>query len=407
MRRTRASTTSLSLDQARRIALAAQAFDRPRPRGRVGVAHLRRAIRQIGLLQIDYVNVLVPAHYLVLFSRVGPYDRSLLDDLVHRRREFLEVWAHEASIVPVEDWPLLRHRMNPRDRRVRALAAFMGKHAVHASWVLEQIRARGALIASEVPEPDGGKARRGEWWGWGFSKVALEAHFARGTLAVADRRTLGFARVYDLVERIVPAEHLGREVTHEDAQRELLRRAARSLGVGTEYDLADYYRMPIRDARARIADLVAAGELREVRVEGWRESAYLHPEATLPRKIDACRLLSPFDPVVWYRPRAARLFGFDYRIEIYVPRPKRRWGYYVLPVLMGDRLVSRVDLKADRSARRLLVLAAHIEPGAKPAAVADALATELKTMAAWLGLESVSVGRRGRLARALGAACRT
>lgn len=400
-------SASLSLDEARRIALAAQGFDRPRPARRAGGDRLGQIIRQLGLLQIDFVNVLVPAHYMVPFSRLGAYDRALLDDLVYRRREFVEVWAHEASIVPMDRWPLLRYRTDPRDRKVRALTRFLGRHRAHADRVLDEVRTRGPVIASEVPEPDGGRSRRGVWWGWGYSKIALEAHFARGALAISERRTTGFARAYDLAERVVPAEHHGREVAIADAHRELLLLAARALGVGTADDLADYYRMPIRTVRGHLVEMAASGGLRQVRVEGWRDPAYMHPEAVRPRAIRARALLSPFDPVVWFRPRAERLFGFDYRIEIYVPEPKRRWGYYVLPFLLDDRLVARVDLKADRPAGRLLVQSAHLEKGSRPDAVAPALAAELNTMAGWLGLERVQVGRRGGFARALAAAVRS
>jgi len=244
-------------------------------------------------------------------------------------------------------------------------------------------------------------------WGWGMNlkSQVLEAHFGFGRLAVVERLP-NFARVYDLSERVILAEHHGRKVEREEAQRELLRLAARSHGIGTAGDLADYYRMPIGEARRRIAELVEAGELREARVEEWREPAYLHPDARAPKRIEASALLSPFDPVVWNRTRAARLFGFDYRIEIFTPQEKRRWGYYVLPFLLGERLVARVDLKADRAARRLLTLAAYIETGADPGAVADALAAELLMMAAWLGLDSVFVERRNGFARKLAGALR-
>ena len=395
-------TDTLSLSDARRIALAAQGFDRPRPKGRIETRHLRATLARLGLVQMDYVNVLVPAHYLPLFSRLGPYDRSQMDDLIYRQREFTEQWAHEASILPTSCWPLVRHLMGVNDRRARALAQFMEKHATYATWVLEEVRTRGALVAEEVLEPDGTKGRRGDWWGWTTAKATLEGHFASGALAVSERRRVGFARAYDLTERVIPQEHHACQVEREDAQRELLRRAARSHGVGTVADLADYYRMTIRDARTRIDELVEAKELRQVRVEGWREPAYLHPEAKSPRRIGASALLSPFDPVVWYRPRTERLFRFEYRIEIYTPKEKRRWGYYVLPFLLGDRLVARVDLKADRKAKRLLVLAAHVEEHAEAEAVAAPLAKELRTMGEWLGLEAVSVARKGRLARALG-----
>jgi hypothetical protein len=231
----------------------------------------------------------------------------------------------------------------------------------------------------------------------------LEAHFGRGLLAVAERRP-NFARAFDLTERILPAEHHGRQLDRNDAQRELLRLAARAHGVGTAGDLADYYHTPIREARPRIAELVEAGELRQVAVAGWRQPAYLHRQARLPDRIDAAALLSPFDPVVWCRQRIARLFDFNYRLEIWVPREKRKWGYYVLPFLLGDRLVARVDLKAARAERRLLVLAAYLEPHAKTGVVADALARELATLARWLGLEQVAVTGTGRFARALAAA---
>lgn len=411
------SRDDLSLIEARRIALAAQGFDRPRPRGRVDSRHLRGTIRQLGLLQIDYVNVLLPAQYQVPFSRLGPYDRSLLDDLVYRRREFTEQWAHERSIVPVESWPLLRHRRETHRVRPWGFEKFLESNPGYVDWVLKEVRARGPLTADDLPEPGGmpqlsgvrnvsrDPRRMTDRWGWGLAvkTQVLEAHFGFGRLAVAGRLP-NFTRAYDLAERVLPPEHHRRKAGREEAQRELLRLAARSHGVGTVGDLADYYRMPVREARERLAELVGAGELREVRVEGWREPAYLHPEAQLPPRIDASSLVSPFDPVVWYRPRTARLFAFDYRIELFVPRAKRRWGYYVLPYLLGDRLVARVDLKADRTERRLFVPAAYLEPDAEPGVVADALAAELRTMAAWLGLDSVAVGRRGGFARAVAAA---
>ena len=395
------------MDEARRIALAAQGFDRPRPNGRVDIRHLRRMIRQLGLLQIDYVNVLVPAHYQVPFSRLGSYDRSRLDDLVYRRREFTEQWAHEASIVPVESWPLLHHRRETHRVRPWGFEAFLERHADYVDWALEEVRAHGPLTADDLPEPLGSVRRMTDKWGWGLAvrRQVLEAHFGFGRLAVADRRP-NFQRVYDLSERVIPAKHRRRVVGREEEQRELLRLAARSHGVGLAADLADYYRMPVRAARLRIAELVESGELNEMWVEGWREPAYLHPPARAPRRIDAAALLSPFDPLVWCRPRVARLFDFDYRIEIFVPRPKRKWGYYVLPFLLGDRLVARVDLKADRAASRLRVLAAYVEPNHAPGLVADALAAELRTMATWLELDSVAVGRRGGLARQLAMAVR-
>jgi uncharacterized protein YcaQ len=391
----------LSLSEARRLALAAQGFDRSRPAGRVVASHLRRVLQQLSLLQLDYVNVLLPAHYLVPFSRLGPYERSGLDDLVYRRREFTEQWAHEASIVPMDAWPLLHYRREVHRVRPYGFESFLEQHPAYVSRVLEEVRARGPLTADDLPVPDGATRRiPGAWHS--VPRAVLEAHFGRGVLAVAERRP-NFARAYDLAERIIPLEQHGRRVARHEAQRELLVRAARGHGIGTASDLADYYRMPVREARPRLAELVEAGALREVRVESWREPAYLHPQARLPRRIEASALLAPFDPVVWYRPRVARLFGFEFRFEIFVPEAQRRWGSYVLPFLLGDRLVARVDLKADRADRRLLVLAAYLEPGADVGVVADALAAELRTLAGWLGLEFVEVGRRGDFARALAA----
>ncbi|HEX6739785.1 MAG TPA: crosslink repair DNA glycosylase YcaQ family protein [Vicinamibacteria bacterium] len=394
----------IPLAEARRLALAAQGFDRPRPR-RPGAAHVRAAIHRLGLVQIDYANVLVPAHYQVLFSRLGDYRRPLLDELVHRRREFTEQWAHEASILPVDAWPLLRHRMETHRVRPWGFERFLAKHPAYVAEVLAAVRARGALTAEEAPPPPGPERRiPGSWFGT-IARAVLEALFGRGTLAVADRRP-NFARAYDLAERVIGAAHLEHRLTAEEAQRELLRRAARAHGVGTAADLADYYRMPVRAARPRLAELVERGALVETRVEGWREVAYLDPQARAPRRIEAASLLSPFDPLVWFRPRCARLFGFDYRVELFVPPAQRRWGYYVLPFLHRERLAARVDLKSDRPARALRVAAAYRERHAAAGPVAEALAAELHTMARWLGLESVSVAPRGDFARPLAAAVR-
>ncbi len=397
--------TAITLSEARRIALAAQGFDRPRPAGPIDARHIRRTIRQIGLLQIDYVNVLVPAHYLVLYSRLGPYERTRLNDLIYRKREFTEHWAHEASIVPVETWPLLRHRMELHRSHLKGFEAVIDGQPDYIDWILEEVRTRGPLTADDIPEREGVARRQPTTWYRTVPRAVLEAHFGRGTLAVSDRRP-NFARAFDLAERVIASEHHGRLIDKEDAQRELIRISARSHGIGTVSDLADYFRMPIRDTRQRIHELSHAGELQEVHVQGWSEAAYLHPASRLPKRIEASTLLSPFDPVVWYRPRASRLFHFDYRIEIYTPEAKRKWGYYVLPFLLGERIVARIDLKADRAARRLQVLAAHLEPDEDARAVAEALSKELRTMAIWLNLDAVSVRRKGDFARVLAAIVR-
>jgi uncharacterized protein YcaQ len=377
---------SLSIAEARRIALAAQGFDRPRPTGRVDLRHLRGAIGRLGLLQLDFVNVVCPAHYQVLFSRLGAYDTSLLDRLTYRRRELTEAWAHEASLVPVELWPHLAHRREAHPFRPHDFDAFLKEHPGYVDWVLAEIDARGPLAAEDLPAPEGVDRRlNGSWLGT-VPRALLEHLFGRGVLAVAERRA-SMARTFDRSERLVPSEHHGRRVTREEAQRELVRVAARAHGVATAADLADYFRLRVGETQPRIAELVESGELREVSVEGWRGPVYLHRDARLPRRINAASLISPFDPLIWTRKRTKRLFGFDYRFEIFTPREKRRWGCYVLPFLLGDRLVARVDLKAERASRRLLVPATHYEDGVDRAEVEPALNEEIEALSGWLGLE--------------------
>jgi uncharacterized protein YcaQ len=392
------SGSDLTLAEARRIALSAQGLDRPRP-AVVRTAHVRDTIHRLGLLQIDYVNVLIPAHYQVLYSRLGPYEITLLDKLVFRRREFTEQWAHEASIVPMESWPLLRHRRESHRVRPFGFEAALEQLADYTGKVLERVRTEGPLTADDLPTPAGTRRRIENAW-QSVPRAVLEAFFGQGVLAISDRRP-NFARAYDLSERVIPGEHHGRNIAEDEARRELLRQAARALGVATASDLIDYFRMSRSEARPRLTELVESGELLDVRVEGWREPAYLYPQAPPPKEINACALLSPFDPVIWFRPRAARLFDFDYRFEIFVPQEKRRWGVYVLPFLLGDRLVARVDLKADRAGRRLLVLAAMRESHSDEVMVSQALTAELIVLAGWLGLTSIVVGRRGDLARRL------
>jgi uncharacterized protein YcaQ len=393
---------SLSAAQARRIALAAQGFDRPRPGAPAGPGDLRRTLARLGLLQIDSVNVLVRAHYLPLFSRLGPYDPGLLDRAAYggRRRTLFEYWGHEASLLPVGLHPLFRWRMARAARGQEMygrLARWGQRRAVYLQSVLDEVTARGPLAASELSS--GGRGR-GSWWGWSDGKAALEWLFWAGRLTTARRRV--FERVYDLPERVLPPAVLAAPTPpEEEAQRALLRLAARALGVATERDLRDYFRLDVLDARRRLAELVEAGALRPVTVEGWEQPAYLHPDARLPRAVEARAVLAPFDPLVWERARTERLFDFHYRISIYTPAHLRTHGYYVLPFLLGDRLVGRVDLKADRSAGVLRVQAAHAEPGTDRVAVARALREELEDMARWLGLPRVHVAGRGTLGPAL------
>jgi uncharacterized protein YcaQ len=391
----------LSLAEARRIAIASQGLYAKRP-ARVTMGHVREVVRRLGLLQLDHVNVVTPAHYTVLFSRLGPFDKQLLDRLVFEKREFAEHWAHEASIIPVEHWPLLAYRRRTHEVRPRDFGEFLQKYPAYVAEVLEAVRERGPVTPDQLHSPAGESRKMAFTWFGTVPRATLEAHFGYGEIAIANRLP-NFTRVYDLAERVIPAEHR-RDEEDDAGRRGLLRVAARGCGVGTAADLADYFRMRVPEARPRLAELVEAGELQMVKVEGWREAAYLWPGAERAAGGEARALLAPFDPLVWFRPRALRLFGFEYRFEIFVPAEKRQYGCYVLPFLLGDRLVGRVDLKADRAGGRLRVLSAHLEAGAAAEEVAPALAAELRVLAGWLGLGKVQAQRRGGLARPLAAA---
>jgi len=386
----------LSAAEARRVTLAAQGF-LDRPHSRPTLRTLMRTVGRTGVLQIDSVNVLQRAHYMPLFSRMGLYDTALLDRASGRPpRRLVEYWAHVASFVPVDLWPFMRHRMQ---RYAQEGHPWMEHNGSLIDSVLARVRDEGPRTARELD--DGAPRERRHWgWNWSETKKALEYLFFAGELAVA-RRNSAFERVYDLPERVLPREVLDTpEPTVVEAHRELVRRAARSYGVATARDLADYYRMPVADAQKAALSLVDSGELVPVAVEGWGRPAYLHADARFPRRVDVSALLSPFDPVVWERARTERLFGFHYRIEIYVPAARRVHGYYVLPFLLGDRLVGRVDLKADRAGGTLLVNAAHTEAHAPPE-TAPRLAATLCDLARWLGLSRVTVLERGDLAAAL------
>jgi hypothetical protein len=354
------------------------------------------------LLQLDYVNVLIPAHFLVLYSRLGAYPCQRLNELVYGRREFIEQWAHEASIVPADAWPLLQYRRDEYQPYANSPIMKLRGRRAYLQEVLRIVEEQGPVTAHDMP-PMPGPARKAGDWHRSVPRWALEFHFGYGSVAVANRLP-NFQRKYDLPERVIDRVHLERKLDRDDAQRELLRRASQACGISTARDLADYFRMSPKDASPRIRELIEEGALQDVKVEGWREPGLLSRDAVIPRRIRASALLSPFDPVVWFRPRAERLFDFHYRIEIYVPADKRKWGYYVLPFLLDDRIVARVDLKADRNTRQLLVLAAHAEPEADRNDTSRKLADELASLAAWLGLESVRVSRRGAFARSLAAA---
>jgi uncharacterized protein YcaQ len=398
--------------QARRIALAAQGFT-DRAHATPSLATLERTVTRTGVLQVDSVNVLQRAHYMPLYSRMGPYDVDLLRRATtstgRRARVLVEYWAHVQALMPVELWPLMRHRME-HYRAERGKWGFTADATLEPR-VRDAVRDRGPVTARDLEDEFSTGPRSREHWGWNWSEArkVLDYLYLTGDVAIAGRNSQ-FEVVYDLPERVLPAAVLDAPTpTPQEAVTELVRRAARSHGVASLACLADYYRLRLQpapgapSAKVAVEELVEAGELAPVTVQGWRRQAYLHRDARLPRRVGARTLLSPFDPVVWERARAEALFDFFYRIEIYVPQDKRLHGYYVLPFLLGDRLVARVDLKADRATRRLLVPGAFAEAGAPPE-TADELAAELRRLACWLDLDDVIVGVKGDLSPALGAA---
>jgi uncharacterized protein YcaQ len=395
------TVATLTTAQARRIAVAAQGFHEPKPSGPVTRSHLKRLMSRIQVLQLDSVSVAVRAHYAPVFSRLGTYDRDVLDGLAWSHtarspRQFIEYWAHEAALLPVDDWPLLRWRM---------------REYTHGRWGTEIVRRNGELAEKIVAavaelgpstagqieahleaEPRGAK---GPWWGRSDTKWVAEALWSSGTLTTATR--VGFARHYDLVERVLPVDVLAREVSDEEAVRQLVLKAAGALGVGTEADIRDYFRLGAMQVKPALATLVAAGELEPVTIDGT--AAYLRAGQKIPRTDRGTALLCPFDPLIFFRPRVERLFGFRYRIEIYTPAPKREFGYYVWPFLLDGQLVGRVDVK--RTDDALHVVGAFSEDGQDRTRVAAGLAGELRSMATWLGVGGVTVGERGDLAAAL------
>ncbi len=374
---------------------------------RAGVSHVRATAARLGAIQVDSVNVLARAHYLPTFSRYGAYPMSALDDLVHSKRELFEYWGHAACFLPVDLYPLLRWRM---EGQLDAWAGIDVKRKNYIEAVYREIAERGPLAAGEISIA--GKST-GPWWGWSDGKQAIEFLFRQGRVAIAGRRN--FERLYDLPERVLPASVVGAPVVAErEAKKELLVRAARAMGVGTAKDIAQYFhvdswwdrqsaggRRPPGKTESLFDELVEAGRLELARVEGWKRPAYVVAAARIPRSVDARAIVSPFDPLMWERKWTKSVFDFDYQIEIYVPAPKRVYGYYVLPFLMGDRFAARVDLKADRKASTLLVQASHVEAERDASAVASALADALRSMAAWLSLDRFTVARKGNLAQAL------
>ena len=379
--------------------MRAQGFGKP-PAAKHGRTQVLAAVRQLGLLQLDSVNVLIRSHYLPLFSRLGAYEREQLDRMASTApRALVEYWGHEASLLPVETWPRLRWRMDEA-RAGRGIwtgiAAFARERPAFIRRIRDEVRDRGPIAAGELSV---GTKPSGAWWGWSEAKRALEYLFWVGDLTSAGRR--GFQRLYDVPERVLPAGILGQaSPARAEAQVDLLRHAARASGVATETDLRDYYRLPASDTKARLAELVEAGDLQPVTVEGWKQPGYLC-KGERTGDVEACALLSPFDSLIWNRPRTERLFGFHYRLAFYTPAHARSHGYYVMPFLMDGRLVARIDVKADRKAGALLVLAGHAEPGEDEARIADSLDPVLASLAGWLDLPQVRITARTRLGLAL------
>jgi uncharacterized protein YcaQ len=397
--------TVLTAAQARRIAVAAQGFAEPNPRGPVTRAHLRRLISRIQVLQMDSVSVAVRAHYAPIFSRLGPYDREVLDRAAwsHTARSprlLVEYWAHEATLMAVDDWPLLRWRMREYTHG-RWGTEIVKKNAKLADDIVAAVAELGPSTSGQIEahlesEPRG---RKGPWWDRSDTKWVAEALFAAGVLTTATR--VGFARHYDLTENVLPPDVVAREVDDDEAIRELTLRAAIALGVATEPDIRDYFRLSPKQAKPAIAKLVADGELEAVDVDGWLAPAYVPAGQTVPRRDRGTALLCPFDPLIFFRPRVQRLFDFHYRIEIYTPAPKRQFGYYVWPFMLDGNLVGRVDLKAERTRDALHVVGAFTEPGQDKTRVATALSAELQSMASWLGLAEITVGKHGDLTKEL------
>ncbi len=396
---------SVSPASARRIALAAQGFGRARPSS-VGTRQLNLLMRRLGLLQLDSVNVLERSHYLPVFARLGSYDKAALDALTFSARgPYREYWAHEAALIPDVDWPLFRFRMDSFRQRLADGKTWASVGQKTLDWLHAELAANGPMRASEI-ERDAQTPRRGSWWEWDEVKKGLEVMFATGDVVSAGRTR--FERTYALPEQVMPAEVLAREVPVDEALRTLMERSARAHGIGTLTDLADYFRLKTLSAKPALQSLVDEGIVREVTVAGWGRPAYLHRDARIPRRIETTALLSPFDPVVWERNRALRMFGFHYRIEIYTPAAKRQFGYYSLPILVDEALVGRIDLKNDRQRGVLRVQSAWREPTAAPAGeLAERILPCLRELAAWQGLGEIEVADRGDLAPAVAAALGT
>ena len=378
----------LKIVEARSLALAAQGFDKPRTKSKSSTSDVVALFTKLGVVQIDSVNVLVRSQELPLFSRLGDHDRNAISKATESQKIF-EYWGHEAAHLPVELHPLFRWKMNAaRTGKVKhwGLTSFYDDNKVFVKRMLKHVETNGAVTARELSTRT---KKKGTWWDWDESKTALEYLFLTGQL-MSRGRGADFARIYDTPERVLPKKVLNAPTpTEHDARKQLLVRSAIAQGVATASDLADYYRQKPAAVRPLIAELLEEGELREVAVDSWTEKAFVHRGSKLPKKLYATALLSPFDSLVWCRPRNERLFNFHYRIEIYTPKEKRKFGYYVLPFMMNGQMVGRVDLKADRANSKLLVHSVHTEKRVKRSSINDALNAELGLLANWLDLEHV------------------
>ncbi len=384
----------ITRDQAKRYALAAQGFGEARPTGRIDARHYRKVVNRVGMIQLDSVNVFSRTHYMPFFSRLGNYDRDALDSWLWGSGELFEYWGHEASLLRVEDHRLWRWLMN-RPVKWRALNDLIQNEPDYLHDVLEQVNVFGPIKTSDLKDP-GAKPGEG-MWNWSKGKVGLEALFLQGKITAGARPN--FTRMYDLTERVIAPEHMGPpDIDEEAAQKQLILQGARAMGVATAEDLGDYPRLRMPQVRPLIPGLVADGHLVEVEVEGWNKVGYLYPESKMLRRPTGTALLSPFDNLIWSRPRTERIWDFYYRIEIYVPEPKRIYGYYVLPFLLDGQLVGRVDLKTDRQSNRLLVKGSFVESGVDRVRVGRELKAELDLVASWLGMNDVEVFDNGDLA---------
>ena len=392
----------LRSDQARRLALGAGGFARPHPES-IGVRQLTAALDRLAVLQLDSVTVFARSHYLPLFARLGAYDSALLDRLIFGARgRYTEYWAHEAAIIRRDDWPLWHWKREALREKASRTSSWVRDNAAMLSWLLDELAAEGPMTVGDVEHE--ATARRGPWWGWSDVKIGLEHLFAVGDVVSGGRR--GFSRVYALPEQVGLGALHAQRVSRQEAQLELVRRSVRALGVGTVSDIADYHRLLIAPTRDALRTLVDAGEVAPVEVEGWARGgrplpAFMEVGARIPRRIETTALLSPFDPVVWNRDRALRIFDFSSPTEIYTPAAQRRYGYYSLPVLVDDRLLGRVDLKSDRRAGVLRVQSAWAEPGVPDGALAERIAPLLRRASAWQGLGEVLVADRGTAAAAV------